>query len=148
MLDTVPMPDSLPKILSVMHDLYGKEVQTIRGGTQVSLQGCPYKSVAQLVRAIGERLDHHLQRPWSFAGAWTVRMTKGGHHIKHNHPEGDISGVYYVAVGDGADLIVDGEAIKPQREMLVLFPSTAPHETTAYQGDEPRMTVAFDVRYS
>lgn len=145
-LDTVPMPDGLPRILGVMHDLYGKELQTIRGGTQVSLQGCPYKSVAQLMRGIGERLDHHLKAPWAFQGAWTIRMQKGGHHIKHNHPQGDVSGVYYVAIGPGADLIVDGDVLKPEREMLVLFPSKAPHETTPYEGDEPRMTVAFDVK--
>ena len=95
---------------------------------------------------------------------WSVQLRRGGHHVNHIHPEGWISSAYYVAVPkevDDANLrsgwLKFGEPrfpvpgahaelfVPPSPGKLVLFPSYMWHGTNAIHGDEPRLTVAFDV---
>lgn len=144
MISRVEMPETLPAVLNALHDQHGKQCQTIRGGTQVGLDGCPHKAVSKLLRGIGEKLDGMMEG-WKYSGVWTIRMNKGGFHVGHNHPDGLMSGVYYVQTGLGGDLQLGDKLIKPEPETLIVFPSTTPHGTTVYVGDEPRITVAFDV---
>lgn len=99
-----------------------------------------------------------------FKGCWSVRLRKGGFHVNHVHPEGWISSAYYVetpteidSATDQAGWIKFGEPrfaipgasaekfTKPKAGTLVLFPSYMWHGTIPIQGDEPRMTIAFDV---
>lgn len=96
-------------------------------------------------------------------GCWSVRLRRGGFHVNHIHPEGWISSAYYVQVpaeiGDieaRSGWIKFGEPrmavpgagpahfVQPAAGRLVLFPSYMWHGTVPIQGDEPRMTVAFD----
>ncbi len=131
----MPLPDKLEKILDHMHDNYGKkDIQTVRGGTQVSLSNCPYKTVLNFIRSL----------PVVPKGIWSVILGKGGFHVEHNHPKGRTSGVFYVRTGDGGELSIAGKRITPRPGMLVLFDSWLPHGTTPFLGEGSRLTVAFD----
>lgn len=97
-------------------------------------------------------------------GCWSVLLRREGFHVNHVHSEGWISSAYYVEVPDEVDdqaaqsgwikfgepkFFVPGAAaervVQPAAGMLVLFPSYMWHGTTPIHGDEPRMTIAFDV---
>jgi Flp pilus assembly protein TadD len=99
-----------------------------------------------------------------FAGCWSVELRRGGHHVNHIHPEGWISSAYYVSVPAEANDVnlrsgwlkfgeprfpVPGAHpelfVPPQPGRLVLFPSYMWHGTNPIHGDEPRLTVAFDI---
>jgi Flp pilus assembly protein TadD len=120
-------------------------------------------------RLIGTDTTHPLSARNSggsrFTGAWSVRLRRQGYHVNHFHPDGWISSAYYVDVppetadpharsgwikfgepryevpGAGAERFV-----QPRPGRLVLFPSYMWHGTTAIHGDEPRLTIAFDVK--
>jgi len=98
------------------------------------------------------------------SGCWSVRLKRGGFHVNHVHPEGWISSAYYAEVPDEVEdasskngWIKFGEPrypvsgavaeryIQPKQGRLVLFPSYMWHGTMPIRGDEPRMTIAFDV---
>ncbi len=135
----LPVPEKAVGKLDAMHDQWGKEVQTIRGGTQVGLRDCPDDDIKSLMSDLSDLAGQPIKE------AWSIRMNKGDHHIMHHHPEGKISGCYYLRVGEGGDLILGGQAIKPLAGMLILFPSNLMHGTTIYEDETPRLTVAFDI---
>jgi uncharacterized protein (TIGR02466 family) len=156
--------------------------QSLRGGTQtlddLFATGLPLVDVlrAKFEAAIGEYVrdlpagdDHPLLRRKSvafrFAGSWSVRLARSGHHVNHVHSQGWISSCYYVRVPQACadttrqagwlklgetDLKLAhseriGRMIQPREGMLVLFPSYMFHGTTPFDTDEERITVAFDV---
>lgn len=100
-----------------------------------------------------------------FAGAWSVRLTGGGHHVGHVHPEGWFSSAFYAALPAEQDrgkepagwleLGMPDEAlgvslpplvrIEPKPGRLILFPSTMWHGVHAFAEGE-RISVAFDVK--
>jgi len=102
---------------------------------------------------------------WRFNGSWSVRLRSAGHHTNHVHPRGWISSACYIDLPDsmrGADradgCLTFGEPgivttpsldsdyrVRPQVGMLVLFPSYVWHGTVPFHGEQPRLTVAFDV---
>jgi len=104
-------------------------------------------------------------RGMMWAGSWSIKLRDGGFHTDHIHPKGWISGVYYVetpACLDDADQKpgwikfgefqagegprVDWEkVVRPRPGMLVLFPSYMWHGTLPISGDQPRLTIAFDI---
>lgn len=96
-------------------------------------------------------------------GCWSVELRRRGYHVNHVHPQGWISSAYYVAVpGEAADAtaksgwlkfgepgmpipnITAEHFVQPRPGRLVLFPSYMWHGTNAIQGNEPRLSVAFD----
>jgi tetratricopeptide (TPR) repeat protein len=98
-------------------------------------------------------------------GCWSVKLRSGGFHVNHIHPEGWLSSAYYVEVPKNVSAsnsksgwIKFGEPRmptlgagpahyeRPREGRLVLFPSYMWHGTVPFEADEPRMTVAFDVR--
>jgi len=99
------------------------------------------------------------------AGAWSVRLRPHGFHANHVHPRGWISSAFYVAlpaaVADDASRagwLKFGEPgpptrpalgpehfVKPEPGLLALFPSSLWHGTVPFGGDEPRLSIAFDV---
>ena len=100
----------------------------------------------------------------TLTGCWSVRLQRGGFHVNHVHPQGWISSAYYAEVpsevadeeaksgwikfGEPRYPIPGADAehyVQPQEGRLVLFPSYLWHGTMPIHGDEPRMTVAFDV---
>ena len=96
-------------------------------------------------------------------GAWSVRLRPGGFHADHLHGQGWLSSACYIALPTAIDRNREGwirfgrpgvptrpdlpaEAhVKPQPGKLVLFPSYMWHGTEPFAGDQPRLTVAFDV---
>jgi uncharacterized protein (TIGR02466 family) len=100
-----------------------------------------------------------------FTGAWSVRLQRLGYHVNHFHPDGWVSSAYYVEVPpEAADAraqsgwIKFGEPryevpgagaerfIQPVPGRLVLFPSYMWHGTMPIYGDNPRMSIAFDIK--
>lgn len=102
---------------------------------------------------------------WRLSGSWSVRLAPGGgRHVDHLHDAGWISSAFYVdlppsvlADGDQGSLrfgqpgtptrpALEAEhRIKPQAGLLALFPSYMWHGTEPFDGDQPRLTIAFDV---
>lgn len=103
--------------------------------------------------------------------AWANINRRGAYNVVHNHPNHHWAGVYYVYVGKsdhgkpmsgllefsdprpGAGLIpVDnfgfGERIRiePKEGMLVLFPGWLPHFVHPYEGDDVRISIAFNIK--
>lgn len=97
-------------------------------------------------------------------GCWSVRLSPGGFHEPHVHQKGWLSSACYIEVPP----VVDGEGRegwlglgappfktlaplapvryeKPEAGKLVLFPSCMWHGTVPFSGDQPRLTVAFDL---
>ena len=156
--------------------------QSLRGGTQTlddlfatrlplvdALRGKFEAAIGEYVRDLPAGDDHPLLRRKSvafrFAGSWSVRLARTGHHVNHVHSQGWISSCYYVRVPQASadttrqagwlklgetDLNLAhreriGRMIQPREGMLVLFPSYMFHGTTPFDTDEERITVAFDV---
>ncbi|MDB5070007.1 MAG: hypothetical protein JWM87_1118 [Candidatus Eremiobacteraeota bacterium] len=107
-------------------------------------------------------------RPASAAlSSWAVAVERDGHEGWHLHPDGWLSGVYYVHVPE-TDTRAGGRAgaiefgphpfagtredapwprrhVAPRAGLLLLFPSYYGHRTWPTGVDEPRLCVAFDV---
>jgi Flp pilus assembly protein TadD len=100
-----------------------------------------------------------------FTGAWSVRLRRQGFHVNHFHPDGWLSSAYYVDVPPETQSstlksgwIKFGEPryptpgmaaerfVQPRPGLLVLFPSYMWHGTNPIHGDDPRLTIAFDVK--
>ncbi len=126
---------------------------------------------ADAVEAYRQRLsvtpDHPLASAMKgaqrFNGCWSVQLHRDGFHVNHLHSRGTLSSVYYVQLPDE---VADEEAtsgwlkfgeprfatpgvgadhlLQPKVGRLVLFPSYFWHGTTPIQGDQSRLTVAFD----
>ena len=98
---------------------------------------------------------------------WGVVLESSGYQDPHIHPEGWLSGVYYVRVpkcigrdeddagflefgrGKAALKTKDVSLIKrmqPREGQMVLFPSYYYHRTIPFESEEKRMCIAFDVR--
>ena len=99
--------------------------------------------------------------------AWAMVMKAGDYTMLHEHAEAHLSGVYYADAGDaapdpsghlafvrpgGAGVALPGLpltagmfVVRPQTGLLVLFPGTLQHFVHPYQGQRPRVAVAFNV---
>jgi uncharacterized protein (TIGR02466 family) len=126
-------------------------------------------AISEYLRDLPAGDDHPLLRrntgQFRFAGSWSVRLARAGYHVNHVHSQGWISSCYYVRVPQvSADTTLQagwlklgetdlqlahreriGRMVQPREGMLVLFPSYIFHGTTAFDTDEERITVAFDV---
>jgi tetratricopeptide (TPR) repeat protein len=173
--------DSLADILRNLHAARGQPLdQSVRGGTQTdgNLLARAEPEIRRLRAALLEAARHYtLQLPshdpahpmlfakrddLQIAGAWSVRLTAGGHHVDHVHPQGWISSACYIvvpepdpadpaagwlALGQCLDLLPDLpplQLVKPEPGKLVLFPSIMWHGTRRF-GTGERMTVAYDI---
>lgn len=103
---------------------------------------------------------------------WAVVLRAGGCQLPHFHPAAFVSGVYYVRVPETTktcdlgenepgflkfgppvenapvatgDMTTMTHSIRPQEGLIVLFPSYFWHYTVPFEGDEERISVAFDV---
>lgn len=144
---------------------------TIAGEPAVqALRGMIDHAIATACAGLTQRDDHPFlaRLPASgkvrYTGSWSSRLGSQGYHTDHFHPQGWISGVYYIdvpAVCAGAadhqgwlkfgDPAIGPEirlpwkkAIEPVAGTLVLFPSYFWHGTLPFQSTQPRLTVAFD----
>lgn len=153
--------------------------QSLRGGTQS--RGRLFERPEAEIALLGERIQSAVQGYWDalpamdaahpllrhrgakpvIEGSWSVRLTGGGFHIAHFHPEGIVSSAAYIVVPDSVskgegwleigaapnDLKLPLEPIatvEPAPGRLALFPSFMFHSTRPFSEGE-RMTVAFDV---
>lgn len=100
---------------------------------------------------------------FAFTDSWSVRLFNNGHHKSHYHSEGWLSSVFYVDIPDEVnqkgqgwlefgrsddEIFGDDQAdfcVKPERGLLVLFPSFLWHGTRPFESDQQRITVAFDL---
>ncbi|MBD7939868.1 putative 2OG-Fe(II) oxygenase [Brevundimonas guildfordensis] len=97
-------------------------------------------------------------------GCWSVRLAPGGFHEPHIHPKGWYSSACYIDVppvveaGGREGWLALGQPPfptprplaplryeKPEPGKLVLFPSCLWHGTVPFTGDQPRLSVAFDI---
>jgi tetratricopeptide (TPR) repeat protein len=156
--------------------------QSLRGGTQTRGRLFDRKEAEILllrdaIRLAVERYwdslpppdpDHPLlrlrDRSPRLEGSWSVRLTGGGFHVAHIHPEGILSSACYVAVPAASspreawlelgrppkDLGLELEPlvqVEPRPGRMALFPSTLYHGTRPFSEGE-RLTVAFDITAS
>ncbi len=98
-------------------------------------------------------------------GAWSVRLTAGGRHSDHIHPQGWVSSALYITtpqvdagdpkagwlrfgavrLGVGFELPAE-HWIEPRPGVVALFPSWMWHGTEPFRSAGTRMTIAFDVQ--
>jgi Flp pilus assembly protein TadD len=154
--------------------------QSVRGGTQTD--GHLFQRIEPEIVALREAIretvmEHAAQLPpidpshpllrhrpeqALFTGAWSVRLSSGGHHSNHVHPMGWLSSALYIVLpqdlgNEQAGWLTLGEPqaqlgvdlpphrmIEPKPGRLALFPSWMWHGTRPF-GQGERMTVAFDV---
>ncbi len=173
----------LADVLRSLHNAVHQPLeQSVRGGTQTDgplfrriepeIQALRAAVVRTVERYIAELpppdpkhpfLAKSRQGPVRFAGSWSVRLPRQGHHSNHIHPAGWISSALYVSLPDEtergpapagwlqfgvqSDLGLDlppTRMMEPKAARLVLFPSTMWHGTVPFAEGE-RLTVAFDV---
>jgi tetratricopeptide (TPR) repeat protein len=100
---------------------------------------------------------------YDFNGVWSVRLRPDGFHANHLHPKGWLSSACYIALPGAIERGHEGwlkfgepgiptvpalppqHFVKPEPGRLVLFPSYMWHGTVPFGGDEPRLTIAFDL---
>ena len=101
--------------------------------------------------------------------AWAMVNRRGSFHARHVHGRTYQCGVYYVAPGDpptptlfevpfAIDIAVHGagtarasgghvvQHVEPNAARLVLFPGGMWHAVPVYNGNEPRISIAFELR--
>lgn len=125
------------------------------------------KPVRRYIESLGQGDDplrSRVGQGYRLSGAWSVRLQGGGgRHVDHLHNQGWLSSAFYVRLpssvgaGPGGALrlgqpgiptspsLEAEHRITPQPGMLVLFPSYMWHGVEPFAGDEPRLTIAFDV---
>ncbi len=103
-------------------------------------------------------------RASQFSASWSVRLRSQGHHLSHVHPKGWYSSAYYVDLPESItdqtkqgwlhlgrpgfptkDPIDAQRWVQPKAGVLVLFPSYYWHGTEAFEDEQARLTVAFDL---
>lgn len=160
--------------------------QTLRNGTQTReglftrpgapppvklLEQAVLREVDRFRQAMPDDAAHPFFRhkgtaPLRWSGSWSVRLREDGFHTDHIHPEGWLSGCYYIEVptatrdeqgkpgwikfgepnlGEGSPKLPWEKAVCPRPGLLVLFPSYMWHGTIPFQTQEHRTTVAFDI---
>jgi tetratricopeptide (TPR) repeat protein len=131
--------------------------------------------VLQRIQAYWAALPHLPEHPFFKQGtparvrlrSWAVLMERHGHETPHIHPDGLISGVYYVQLPDvvaqtdeahegwiefGApDPVYATRSTPPQRLIqpvagdMLLFPSYFWHRTIPFDSTQERLSIAFDL---
>ncbi len=180
----IPSLDALADCLRALHvTIHQPLEQSLRGGTQTDgyLFSRTEPEIRSLRKAVVEAVQAHVAQlpppdlrhpqlgrprggPIRFAGSWSVRLTSGGCHANHIHPDGWFSSALYIALPDPAQRgpepagwLALGEPqaelqldlpplrlIEPKPGRLALFPSTMWHGTRPFAEGE-RLSVAFDV---
>jgi uncharacterized protein (TIGR02466 family) len=146
------------------------ELMTDPTGAAGTLEREIRNAVGAYISALRTDLDSHpyatgLPGQWHL-DTWGVILRAQGHQGPHFHPEGYISGVYYVTVPDEVSAsesdqghiefgrtaeAIGGSAepllrvVKPEAGTMLLFPSYFYHRTIPFDSDTPRICVAFDV---
>lgn len=173
--------DEIAECLRGLHKTRAHPIgQSLRGGTQT--RGRLFERDEPEVRELRGAIERAVASYWSelppfdpthpllrhrngtpkFDGSWSVRLTDGGFHVAHVHPNGVLSSACYLAVPPPAGEPKEGwlevgrppaglkldlgplVEVEPVRGRLALFPSTLFHGTRRFSAGE-RLTAAFDV---
>ncbi|HEY9552039.1 putative 2OG-Fe(II) oxygenase [Allosphingosinicella sp.] len=178
-----PALGRLAEVLRSLHNATHQPLeQSVRGGTQTD--GILFRRIEPEIQKLRAAIVRTVERyiaelppfdashpflglaregPVRFAGSWSVRLPRQGHHSSHIHPAGWISSALYISLPDDAErgpppagwlqfgaqseLKLDLEPtrmVEPKPGRLVLFPSTMWHGTVPFEEGE-RLSVAFDV---
>ncbi|MEM9839647.1 MAG: putative 2OG-Fe(II) oxygenase [Pseudomonadota bacterium] len=112
----------------------------------------------------GHPLYRTAKRRLGFGGSWAVRLTSGGGHTDHIHPNGLFSSAHYLRVpsdigteeGASAGCLRLGRpnletidlpaerVIRPEEGTLILFPSYMWHGVEAFESEKVRVTTPAD----
>lgn len=146
----IQIPDGVTEFLHAMHDTHEVgDKQSMRNGTSGHIPFLDQpKPIRKLMRAMNAALGGLIGNDsWGYVGIWSTRLPKEGFHVAHNHPQGWMSGIIYIDVpsSEGGLLEFENSFLIPQTGDVVLFPSETIHGVTKYEGDKPRLTVAFDL---
>lgn len=108
-------------------------------------------------------LRRRATKAYDFNGTWSIRLQPAGFHVNHLHVKGWLSSACHIELPPAIDTEPEGwlkfgepgiptlphlppdYMIKPIPGQLVLFPSYMWHGTVPFSGDQPRLTIAFDV---
>jgi tetratricopeptide (TPR) repeat protein len=177
--------DELEAVAALLRNLHRTRAhpigQSLRGGTQT--RGRLFWRIEPEIKRLRQKILEAVQRHFDalpgedprhpllrhrnrtpyIEGSWSVRLTSGGFHVSHIHPEGILSSACYLSLPANlkddtkegwleigrppAAVGVDLEPlaiIEPRPALLALFPSYLFHGTRAFDEGE-RLTVAFDV---
>ncbi len=96
-------------------------------------------------------------------GIWSIRLASCGYHINHVHPQGWLSSASHLRFpatkdeGDRSGWLTFGEPgvptepklaaehfVRPQKGVMVVFPSYMWHGTVPFEGETTRLTIAAD----
>lgn len=123
----------------------------------------PIRDYIEVLAARDDILGRRATDGYRLSGAWSVLLRPGGHHVNHIHPMGWISSAFHIELPSAVDHGHEGwlkfgepglptqptlaaeHWVKPKAGTLVLFPSYMWHGTVPFGGEEPRLTIAFDV---
>ncbi len=186
LVDARALPLDAPEIAATAEVLRGLHTtqahpigQSLRGGTQT--RGTLFERDEPEIAALGEAIRAAVGDYWDrlpsgdprhpllrlrdarprLSGSWSVRLTDGGFHVAHYHPEGALSSACYFVVPEakapmegwlelggppgGLDVPIEPLVrIEPAPGRMALFPSYLFHGTRPFSTGE-RLTVAFDV---
>ena len=181
--DRLPLAE-LATTLRSLHNVSGQFLdQSVRGGSQTD--GPLFSRLEPELRATRAIIINEVERYRAtlpaprpgypllgaprdrrirFSGSWSVRLSAGGRHTAHIHPQGWLSSALYVSLPEtmpGTDGWLElGEAppslgldlpatqlTEPRPGRLVLFPSWLWHGTRTFGAGE-RLTIAFDIERS
>lgn len=156
-----PRGQSVINGFQTQNDLFAERAPSIQALRQM---------LDQAVAAFLEAPDPAIRRfiPSSLAKrryrSWSISLKAGGRHASHIHPEGRLSGVYYVQTPHAEDSGDQGglefgrpglkvplavppptRVVQPRPGNLVLFPSYLWHGTLPFEAAGERITVAFDL---
>jgi tetratricopeptide (TPR) repeat protein len=157
--------------------------QSVRNGTQTvgTLLSLQSKTIQDYKKALSKSIQDYIERlpadpdhpflnrnnrEFVHSGSWSIRLSSGGFHVNHMHPQGWLSNCTYVSVPgeireDDPDrggwirfgetslglgnLEKIGKAVCPQEGMRVLFPSFMWHGTFPFESAEDRITLPSDI---
>ena len=154
-----PRPQVLPgQTWQTHHDLHRKAAFR------------PFVEVVEAAAAVAAGELKLASPDLAITGCWANVNPPGLSHNAHNHPNNLLSGVYYVATGQGADAITSldprpqvlqgpprfteqtalnaSELNVPAPEgRLLLFPGWAVHAVPGNRGNRERVSIAFNLMY-
>lgn len=148
----------------------GSQISSIEGADNAAMRAFREAArgpVQRHIEALGEGSDPLRSRQlggYRIFSSWSISLPPEGYHVNHVHPEGWLSSACHLRLADNRDdsdkagwlkLGEPGVAtrpaleperfIKPERGVMVLFPSYMWHGTVDFSSGPPRLTVAVDI---
>jgi tetratricopeptide (TPR) repeat protein len=180
--DDVLAADDLCQLKSILDGIHDRECfyqneQTARNGTQT--RGYLFYHDHNVLRKVEtmirkevelyllekkglEYIEGYCGGEAKISTSFSIRLSKGGHHVSHYHSNGILSGSFYVDIEQSQ--LENGQGwfnigalglpfektepvfyIKPRAGRLVIFPSCWWHGVNLYDSNQKRLTLVFDV---